>query len=360
MQNSTNVMVEGRQVFYTTNNVTGQILLMLLLLETVLFFSVIKFFLCVFQMTLRDSKPVVLINSNCSCVAGCGICNHLVALLFQTAHYSECGMTVVPPVLLCTQTEQKWHKPRTMGVKPGPVDAMVVLKPKPGATTASGVRSTLYKGYSGELPHPATLNPRPVYAGMKAESLPLICTMNISADKPLVDSVFGKVQAGSVLSYQQSHLIEEATRCQSATPEWHSLRRERVTASHFREVSHVRGPRTAEGQAERMIRGTRQTANMKRGLEMETGALKDYAVLKNLNLTKCEMVIHPDAPWLGASPDGLVYDPLERPSFGLVEIKCPKAQSYVDCNVLKMAQGKYKLKESHCYYWQVQGQLLIT
>ncbi|XP_076851261.1 uncharacterized protein LOC143501975 [Brachyhypopomus gauderio] len=156
----------------------------------------------ILKMTLRDSMPVVLINSNCSCVAGCGICNHLVALLFQTAHYSESGMSVVPPVLSCTQTEQKWHKPPTMGVKPGPVDAMVVLKPKPGATTASGV-STLFKGYSGELPHRATLNPGPVYAGMKADSLPLICTMNISPDKPLVDSIFGKVQVGSVLSYQQ-------------------------------------------------------------------------------------------------------------------------------------------------------------
>ncbi|MED6245234.1 hypothetical protein ATANTOWER_000494 [Ataeniobius toweri] len=90
-----------------------------------------------------------------------------------------------------------------MGVKPGPADAIAVLKSKPGATTASGLRSTLYKAYSGELPHLATLNPGPAYAGMKAESLPLICTMNISADKPLVDSIFGKVQVGSVLSYQQ-------------------------------------------------------------------------------------------------------------------------------------------------------------
>ncbi|XP_076832990.1 uncharacterized protein LOC143477972 [Brachyhypopomus gauderio] len=117
----------------------------------------------------------------------------------RTAHYSESGMSVVPPVLSCTQTEQKWHKPRTMGVKPGSVDAMVVLKPKPGATTASGVRSTLFKGYSGELPHPATLNPGPVYAGMKADSLPLICTMNISPDKQLVDSIFGKAPAVKLL-----------------------------------------------------------------------------------------------------------------------------------------------------------------
>ncbi|XP_076853499.1 uncharacterized protein LOC143508743 isoform X1 [Brachyhypopomus gauderio] len=223
------------------------------------------------------------------------------------------------------------------GVKPGPVDAMVVLKPKPGATTASGVRSTLFKGYCGDLPHPATLNPGPVYAGMKADSLPLIYTMNISPDKPLVDSIFGKVQVGSVLSYQQppppsdsvvihedappfpslpleyyhlsppeysfvpthqeqlhlsslsvtlsqSHLIEEATRSQSATPEWHSLRRERLTASHFREVSHVRGPGAAESLAERIIRGTRQTAHVKRGLEIETRGLKGLCSSEKLEL----------------------------------------------------------------------------
>ncbi len=198
------------------------------------------------------------------------------------------------------------------------------------------------------------------------DSLPLICKMNISPCKPLVDSIFGKLQAGSILSYQhpppipdgvithkdappfpkvppegyqikptdctyvptnqeqlhlnslsvtllQSHLIEAATRSQSAAPEWLSLRKERVTASNFREVSHTRGPNAAENLAERILRGMKQTAHMKRGLDMEAGALKDYATLKNLNLRKWGLVIHPDAPWLGASPDGLVYDPLERP-----------------------------------------------
>ena len=113
------------------------------------------------------------------------------------------------------------------------------------------------------------------------------------------------------------------------------MRKERVTASTFREVSYVRGPTAAENLAERIIRGTRQTALMKRGLDLEMEALKDHATLKNLNLRKCGLVIHPDAPWLGASPDGLVYDPLERPSFGLVEMKCPNAQSYIDCSYLR-------------------------
>ncbi len=151
------------------------------------------------------------------------------------------------------------------------------------------------------------------------------------------------------VTLSQSHLIEAATRCQSAAPEWHSLRKERVTASNFWEVSHIRCPNAAENLAERIIRGMKQTAHMKRGLDMEAGALKDFTTLKNLNLRKCGLVIHPDAPWLVASPDGLVYDPLERPSFGLVEIECPNAVSDIDCRYLRAGHGIYNLKESHPY-----------
>ncbi|KAK7915509.1 hypothetical protein WMY93_011270 [Mugilogobius chulae] len=231
-------------------------------------------------------------------------------------------MSVVPPVLSCTETEQKWHKPRTMGVKPGPVNAMVVVKAKPGATATTGIR--------------------------------FICLSfcaNISEQLHL---------HSLRVTWPQSRHIEVSTRVQSATPEWHLLRRERVTASHFREVCHVRGEKSAENLAERILRGTKQTVLMKRGLDMESGALKEYAAMKNLNLSQCGPVIHPDAPWLGASPDGLIYDPLERPKCGLVEMKCPNVQSYIDCGYLTVDQGQHKLKESHAYYWQVQGQLLVT
>ena len=64
------------------------------------------------QMVLRDSVPVIMVVSRCSCVAGTAMCNHTVALLFQ-AHYSQLGVPVVPPVHSCTELEQQWHKPRT-------------------------------------------------------------------------------------------------------------------------------------------------------------------------------------------------------------------------------------------------------
>ncbi|KAL7859962.1 hypothetical protein SRHO_G00151090 [Serrasalmus rhombeus] len=69
---------------------------------------------------------------------------------------------------------------------------------------------------------------------------------------------------------------------------------------------------------------------MKRGLEMESGAASEYCRILNVNYTPCGLIIHPDAPWLGASPDGVVFDPTEYPQFGLVEIKCPNVKNYID------------------------------
>lgn len=65
------------------------------------------------QVVLRDAVPVIMVTCSCSCVAGTAMCNHTVALLFQTAHFSQLSVSVVPPVHSCTEAEQQWHKPRT-------------------------------------------------------------------------------------------------------------------------------------------------------------------------------------------------------------------------------------------------------
>lgn len=65
--------------------------------------------------------------------------------------------------------------------------------------------------------------------------------------------------------------------------------------------------------------GTPQT-----GLAMVPAAVREYCHIKNINYTSCGFVIHLDAPWLGS--DGLIYDPIESPPFGLMEIKCPNSK----------------------------------
>ncbi|XP_034075609.1 uncharacterized protein LOC117548421 [Gymnodraco acuticeps] len=289
---------------------------------------------------------------------------------------------------------------------------MVFISTKPKQfTVADDVRSTRYKAVRGVLPDSDVLKVCEAYKDFSAVIAPLITTMAISVDVPLVNCTFGKVQEGSPISYQhplplsrvilrhpdappplpvdgyrlepttceivcshQQHLhllslattllmarkIEVATREQSDSVEWQHVRRPRITSSRFREVCHVRGQSSAENVAQRIRKGFAQTASMKRGLALEPVAIQEYCRIKNTNYWPCGFVIHPDAPWLGSSPDGLVFDPTESPPFGLVEIKCPNVKSYVDCSYLKMQSGTLKLKQSHSYYWQVQGQLLLT
>lgn len=275
-------------------------------------------------------------------------------------------------------------------------------------------RSSLYKALNGYMPDMDLLRVSETYANFPPLTAPLVTTMEMSADVPLVESAFGPVQAGSVLSYQlpqpktreivkiadapsppilpldgyrlqasqcayvlshqeqfhlkalettyeMSHKVEVATREQSSSPEWHQLRKMRITSSRFREVCHVRGETSADHLAERMFKGSgMQTMEMKRGLAMEPVAVQEYCTLKNVNFFPCGFVVHPDAPWLGSSPDGIIFDPSVRPHFGLLEVKCPNVPSYVDCPYLKIQNGELKLKRSHAYYWQVQGQILLT
>ena len=272
-------------------------------------------------------------------------------------------------------------------------------------------RSTLQKGVVGEPLELSLLQVEEAYRDLAVTDKPMIAWMSIQ-EKTLVQTRLGLAQRGSLLSYQQPllssktinvhpdappypllpleehrlaptacvhvcteeeqfHLrslkvtfpiarnIETSTREQAEDQQWHQLRHVRVTSSRFREVCFVLD-RNAEGLAERMLKGTRQTADMKRGREMEFIAATEYCKLRNISYTPVGLVIHPDAPWLGSSPDGLVYDPTTQPPFGLVEFKSPNVKNYVDCSYLKMKDGSLVLPESHMYYWQVQGQLLLT
>ena len=77
---------------------------------------------------------------------------------------------------------------------------------------------------------------------------------------------------------------------------------------------------------------------------------------------------------MAASPDGLVFDCSETGDpCGLLEIKfpgrgekfslvdlCTKPEHKPSAFILRYADGKFYLKTTHKYYYQIQGQLYIT
>ena len=70
--------------------------------------------------------------------------------------------------------------------------------------------------------------------------------------------------------------------------------------------------------------------------EEGAGAGAGGAEVAQVNVYASGFVVHPDAHHLGDSPDGRVVDPTEIPLFGLIEVKCPNAQTTFEATHIKV------------------------
>lgn len=131
---------------------------------------------------------------------------------------------------------------------------------------------------------------------------------------------------------------------QADTDLWHELRKGRVTASRMHEASRCT---MLNGSLTNKIMGISSGFSfaMKRGTDLEGHVFailqKEYPSLRNTGL-----VLDPEFPWMGASPDGLADD-------FVLEIKCPYTPNthacYIDVNKL-----------SRKYFAQIQLQMHMT
>lgn len=99
------------------------------------------------------------------------------------------------------------------------------------------------------------------------------------------------------------------------------------------------------------------------GIENEPIAKKSIEIKLCVHILPCGLFVHKKLTFLAASPDGLIDNK------GIVEIKCPasiknmtpgEAFENKKLNFMCLKDGILKLKTTHNYYFQVQGQLEIT
>ena len=362
----------------------------------------------------RPNNVPVVIEHSCSCKGGQGICNHKIAFLYQAAHYSMLGLKTVPAIPSRTSLPQEWHKPRTAGVAPECSQEIQLRKPelklnKGRKRSFDGVKSSLYNPISSNFP------PKKFIDNFQREILCNFLETQFSSlfpsDASYIESKFGLVPNGSVISYQQklatdySHIknipqwrdfpdlptrvistlgyttvlptkesiyyageqitleetrrIEKETRDQSDNPYWHDLRKKRITASKFKRVAARK--KDYETLVAQLKKPVRQTEVMRYGLANEGSAAVTYAESKGVNVRRSGFVINPGCPHLGASPDYIVFDPNENDDpFGLMKAKCLQCLSVRIAKCLRLVNGELKLRKTHEYYYQIQGQLGLT
>lgn len=138
--------------------------------------------------------------------------------------------------------------------------------------------------------------------------------------------------------------------------EWERLRRGRATASNFHRIitpaklqlASGAKPYAIEKVAELLCVDSEKSAPtywMDRGTELEPQAFDEF--LRTIEpVTKVGFVTLDEYPYIGCSPDGLVSDN------GILEIKCPKAETLIEWILEGELPQQYRL--------QVQGELWIT
>ena len=161
---------------------------------------------------------------------------------------------------------------------------------------------------------------------------------------------------------------------------WHNERRVRVTASNAKSVYAC----NSEGRYRNLVNAQLwgkpvQTAAMLHGNVNEVLARESFQVkimkeIAGFQVAETGMWINGRYPGMGASPDGILFDPISDTK-GVLEIKCPMSLKAIDpnkfdeCLTVKQlgafclkrdeTDGTLKLKTNHPYYYQMQLQMAM-
>ncbi|KAG0442912.1 hypothetical protein HPB47_015493 [Ixodes persulcatus] len=122
----------------------------------------------------------------------------------------------------------------------------------------------------------------------------------------------------------EAAVLERNTRQQAKSPLWKAARRTRLTASCFGEAAE-RESWTLKGLANlTSSKDLSRVRAVRHGIKYEPVAVQRYesclrALGHDVQTFPCGILVHPECPWLGASPDRVVWDPSEATPHGVVE-----------------------------------------
>ena len=180
-------------------------------------------------------------------------------------------------------------------------------------------------------------------------------------------------KATLAVTADKSREIERDTREQRKSSLWFTVRSHRITSSLFGAVMSRRPDTPPDSLVLRIIQPkTFSTPATVYGIEKEKAAVEEYIIYKgskDIIVTPSGVIVNPAWSFLGASPDGTVYDPsTPQEPYGFLEVKCPysvrnmtpteAASGNGFCSRLNSSR-QLELKQNHQYYAQVQGQMAL-
>ena len=174
-----------------------------------------------------------------------------------------------------------------------------------------------------------------------------------------------------IISSEEAKAVLIKTTKQSQSQSWHLFRQGRITASVMKAVCRTNVNNPSLSLIKRICYQSKfRNEATDWGLKKENVAREKYkqemSDHANFHVKESGLILNPQYPFLGASPDGVVSD--DCCGVGCLEIKCPHtfrklsidAMTKADTCLKKDENGNTQLKTNHEYYYQVQTQLLVT
>ena len=276
-------------------------------------------------VTLSTNSGFVT-NATCQCkCAALGRCSHVGGLLHAVLDHASHGDDV------CTSQLCQWNVGKRKDKNPGKVTDI-------SYSGASSKRQT--DGVILYDPRPSSMREARATAAtdfvLDLQSVPLPGPSSWETLLPIIyeDFVLSETES-SIIKQQVNAMCDLLTpsshapvllTCEQDTARWANERRVRVTASNAKVIcvakSDARRGNLLKGQ---LWGESVSTLAMTYGHKHESVARKEFAsrfFSKGLKCVETGMWINGQYPGVGASPDGLLFDP-HTSSHGILEIKCP-------------------------------------
>ena len=297
------------------------------------------------------------------------------ALILALESYSKKKLYEAP-----TEVLQRWHQPS--GFKVAPIETSKsfppttkMLKLAPSVNTEVNIEALAGLPFVTPLFSVASINGVPI-----SDTLEYRCTMPLPAfaDGTSCDGNFPFL-SDACKNFFLSHVcktlqeatdIEQDTKHQSQSAVWLCERGFRLTASNAKQIIHCKEETIPE-----IIESLISPPDISHLLAIKLGREREPVIRNMIRheyngmyvLRNTGLCIHPQFPFLGASPDGLLFNPQEPM---LLEIKTALNLQHNTLEELIMTrtdfclgydqQGQIILKETHKYFYQVQQQMLCA
>lgn len=201
---------------------------------------------------------------------------------------------------------------------------------------------------------------------------------NVDLQSKYVQKEMKKLMDPMLFTNTQCKTVEKLTRGQGKNVLWDDERKIRLTASNFGDVMSLKSDTPPEGPLKRMFYTNIKNKYVTWGIKHEPAARRKYILTMkkkypDIKVTECGLFVKNSAPYLGASPDGIItYSSNGVAETGVLEVKCPASDKWRTLSPEECAKdpdfycaidpesGLCKLKPGHKYYYQVQGQMALT